>query len=1280
MTTADDPLDAVIAEYLQQVEAGAVPNREALLERHPELAERLRAFFADYDRVDRQAGELHLSHDPNPTVGEAGQAPERPRVRYFGDYELLEEIARGGMGVVYKARQSSLNRIVALKMILAGQLATPLEVARFKVEAEAAAGLDHPNIVPIYEVGEHDGQQYYSMRFVAGSSLTRRPSGQLREGAQLLATVARAVHYAHQRGILHRDLKPANILLDAEGQPHLTDFGLAKRVQQQGSLSPTGAIVGTPSYMAPEQARSEKVLTTAVDVYSLGAILYELVTGRPPFRADTPLDTVLQLLERDPLPPHQIDPRVDRDLETICLKCLHKEPPKRYGSAEGLADDLERWLRGEPILARPVGGVERLWRWCRRNRGIAAALAGLAATLLVGIVVASWLAAVASNNAADAVREANKARDNLSLALENEKRSRDSADETRKEKRLSDRRYYASEIKLASLDWEADQAGLMLQRLRKFEHPGDEELRGFEWHFLKRQSELGVRTLRGDGTWGTGVAFSPDGRRLASAEQAGKVTVWDVATGQMLLTLVAGKVGATCVAFSPDGRHLATASQDQTVRIWDVATGRETLTIRGHKVPVTCVTFSPDGRHVASGGDAPFLRIHDAATGRETLTIGVAGSVDAVAYSPDGRRLASVSAATAQVWDAATGKEAIALHDPRGHVISVAFSPDGRRLVSVSMGGEVCVFDTTTGKQTQSVPEAGRHSLHSGFYSPILLAFNPQGDRLALARDRRTIKVCDAATLQERFTLRGHNRDITCLAYSPDGRRLASAGFDGTVKVWDAVAGQEPLNLAGYGNLAFSPDGRRLILCNGWDKTAMVANAITAQEILLLRGHTAAVEGAAYSPDGRHIATASMDHTVKVWDADTGKETRTLRGHKEGVKSVAFSPDGRHLASASEDQTVKLWDATTGREILALRGHTRSVTDVVFSPDGRRLASAEGYGKVRIWDVATGRETGTLAVDKNMASGMHAMDESWGIAFSPDGRRLATGCADRTVRIWDAVSGQAIATFVGHKGTITGVAFSPDGRRLASAGDQLKIWDAATGQELLTLPGEETGFMAAKGAKFSPDGRRLAYLGTNSITIWDATVLTEEARLQREARSIVELQFSKPLLRDQAVSAIGKDQTITEPLRKAALALAENWPEGHAALHTASREITRTAGAPAERFAVALRYAEAANRLNPENGEYLTTLGIAQYRAGHFEQALATLTRAERLNSKPDTPSPANLAFLAMAQHRLGKKAEARATLARLAQAMKDPAFAGNAEYKDFHHEAETWFQDKKVP
>ncbi len=395
-----DPLDAVIAEYLQQIEAGLVPDRDALLARHPELADRLRDFFADYDRLDRQAAELRLSGDPN---GGTRQTNALPRVRYFGDYELLEVIAHGGMGVVYKARQVSLNRVVALKMILPDKLATSLHVARFRTEAQAAANLDHPHIVPIYEVGEHEGRQYYAMRFIAGPSLLLQPRGDLRAEANLVATIARAVHFAHQRGILHRDVKPSNILLQA-GVPFIADFGLARRLDEPSDLTASGEPVGTPRYMAPEQAAGRKDLTVAVDVYSLGVVLYERLTGSTPFRGDNVIDLLRQVREADAPPPSRLRPGLDRDLETICLKCLEKEPARRYDSAAALADDLERWFRGEPIQARPVGSLGRFWRWCRRNPAVAGLSSAVAASLLIGTALSTHFAVQAANQRANAER------------------------------------------------------------------------------------------------------------------------------------------------------------------------------------------------------------------------------------------------------------------------------------------------------------------------------------------------------------------------------------------------------------------------------------------------------------------------------------------------------------------------------------------------------------------------------------------------------------------------------------------------------------------------------------------------------------------------------------------------------------------------------------------------------------------------------------------------------------------------------------------------------------
>jgi hypothetical protein len=395
-SSREDRLNEIIAGYLEAVRAGNTPDRRESLARYPELAPELEAFFADHDRMQQAA------QPPGPTPAEAPTlAPNQAgpahsilgKVRYFGDYELLEEIARGGMGVVYRARQISLNRLVALKMILAGQLASAADVQRFHHEAEAAANLDHPNIVPIYEVGEHQGQHYFSMKLIDGGSLPPRVAQLVHDpksAVALLATVARAVHHAHQRGILHRDLKPANILLDSHGAPQITDFGLAKRVASDSSLTPTGAIVGTPSYMAPEQASGQtRAVTTAADVYSLGAILYELLTGRRPFQGETALETLRQVQEQEPTPVRGLNSRADRDLETICFKCLNKEPQRRYDSAAALADDLERWLRGEPIQARPSTDWERFLKWVMRQKTVAglwglsilASLAALAAVL-----------------------------------------------------------------------------------------------------------------------------------------------------------------------------------------------------------------------------------------------------------------------------------------------------------------------------------------------------------------------------------------------------------------------------------------------------------------------------------------------------------------------------------------------------------------------------------------------------------------------------------------------------------------------------------------------------------------------------------------------------------------------------------------------------------------------------------------------------------------------------------------------------------------------------------
>jgi WD40 repeat protein len=975
----DKRLRDILAAYCAAVAAGQPPDRQALLARHPDLATDLAAFFANEAQAASAQGAEAPTLAPQPAEGRDAVAP---RGKYFGDYELVAELARGGMGVVWRARQLSLNRPVALKMILAGQLASAADVQRFQTEAEAAAQLDHPHIVPIYEIGEHDGQPFFSMKLIEGPSLAtwltplwqaieadpqRRSRSSLRtfcrEVVQILIGVARAVHHAHQRGILHRDLKPANVLLDADGQPHVTDFGLAKRVQGAAGMTQTGAIVGTPSYMAPEQARAEKGVSTAVDVYSLGAILYEVLTGRPPFRAETPLDTLLQVLEQEPLRPRELQENLDGDLETICLKCLEKEPRKRYDSAAALADELERWQSGEPVRARPVGRVERGWRWCRRKPLVAGLLVaiGLLLFLVAGVAAVGYMQTVQALNReaeqreeaerqrereaeqrAEAERQRELARNAESKALAAEATARRMAADEGRARQEARRNLYIANVHLARQAWESAQVDHMLQLLEEAERrqPGDEDLRGFEWRYLWRLGHPEVQTLQGHSSAVESVAFSPDGQRLASASGDGDIKLWDTFTGKQLRTFPGSTYVfnmLTSVAFSPDGQHLASGSgiigKAGEIKLWEVASGKLLRTIKGHTNTVSGVAFSPDGQRLASASWDGTVRIWDVTSGKELFTLkGHAGEVNSVTFSADGQRLASagrsgMDAQTKQVvygevklWEVASGKELLTLKGHAHAVTSVAISPDGRRLASAS---------------------------HD-----------------------QTVKLWETATRKELRTLEGHTNWVNSVAFSPDGQRLASASRDRTVKLWEVASGRELLTLKGHTDdirsVAFSPDGKHL--ASGGDRTVKLWETATDDEVRILKAHTYGVSSVAFSPDGQRLASASSGFgqskcEVKLWEVATGKELLILQGHTASVKSVAFSPDGERLASASTDQTVKIWELASGRELLILKGHDGKVWNVTFSPDGRSLASASDDG-VRLWDVASGKELRTLGGSK----------------------------------------------------------------------------------------------------------------------------------------------------------------------------------------------------------------------------------------------------------------------------------------------------------------------------
>jgi WD40 repeat protein len=1014
--------------------------------------------------------------------GPAGAAPDVATATVPG-YEILAELGRGGMGVVYRARQVQLGRVVALKMILAGGHAAGADLARFQAEAEAVARLQHPHIVQIHEVGAHAGLPFFSLEFCPGGSLEKKLAGTPlppKEAAALMEKLARAMHAVHQKGVVHRDLKPANVLLAEDGTPKVTDFGLAKRLGEAGQTQ-SGAVVGTPSYMAPEQAEGKgKEIGPAADVYALGAILYECLTGRPPFKAATPLDTILQVVTAEPVPPTRLQPRLPRDLETICLKCLQKEPRKRYATAEALAEDLRRFGAGEPIVARPVGMAERTVKWVRRRPAVAALLAVAVLATLVGVggITWSYLEAEAQRALAEGRRQEAEfqktvADQQKTLAEKQQKEAERQTGETKialgralkaeeaERKRATEAEWlvYAGKLSLAQREWELNNVAVARDLLAS----SRPEFRGWEYHYLDTLfNHHNQRTFRGHSGYVMGVAFSPDGQRLAGAIGSGRdkqgkplpgeVRVWNAHTGQEILTLRGHAGAVTSVAFSPDGTRLASASFDQTVKLWDARSGQELLTLRGHVGPVESLAFSPDGQRLASASWDQTVKIWDAHTGQHTFTLrGHTATVSSVAFSPDGKRLAGAIEGgrdkqakprpkEVKVWDSQSGQEILALRGASG---PVAFSPDGQRLASGNGNNLVKVWDAQIGQEFITLGG------HTGSVTSVV--FSPDGKRLASASGvlglPGELKVWDTQTAQEILTLRGHTEGITGVAFSPDGKRLASASGEpivnrpGEVKVWDAHTGQAALSLRGaFGSVAFSPDGQHLASASVM--TVKVWEAQTGKITLTLPGHTAIVTSVVFSPDGQRLASASEDKTVKVWDAKTGKELLGLRGHSNQVTSVAFSPDGQRLASASADQTVKVWDAHTGQEILTLRG---GKIKVIYSPDGQRLASASAGGRdkqgealpgeVKVWDAQTGQEVHTLRGHTNYVNS---------VAFSPDGQRLATASADKTLKIWDAQTGQDLLTLRGHTKEVKSVAFSPDGQRLASASvGEVKVWDAS---------------------------------------------------------------------------------------------------------------------------------------------------------------------------------------------------------------------------------------------
>jgi WD40 repeat protein len=1024
---------------------------------------------------------------PDSTSVESYAQPEDlQNTRFFGDYELLCEIGRGGMGVVYQARQLGTQRTVALKFLSGGALAARDAVHRFHTEAQAAALLEHPGIVPIYEAGMHDGQYFLAMRFLGGGTLADLANGSPlspRRSAEITATIAAAVQFAHSRGVLHRDLKPGNILLDDAGAPLVSDFGLARLLESEERLTLSSAFLGTAAYVAPEQMMG--TCTIASDIYGLGAVLYELLAGKPPFQRPSFAATLRALQEEEPVPPSKVlDSAQDLppDLETICLKCLQKAPAKRYATAQALADDLTRFLHDEPILARPTGPTDKLRLWCKRKPTLATLGAAVLVLLLV-VVVGAPITIVRINAA-----------------------------------RLdAERSLYAADMRLAS-DALRNGAIEQVQELLDRHKPnkGAEDLRGFEWRYLRHAADQSglvthqLTALKASKSISDPRLILTGGALYNLKEETDQVLAWDMTTWGMLPLQLPLPRASEQWRWYPDQRAaLAINEQSRMVAL--------------HRLPT-------------------FEQVSTISIPGQVSRAAVSKDLAAVALAFQGTNIHAV-----QVWDVAANSQGWVFEGHGGEVRHLAFTPDGKVLMAAYDDGTIGLWSITEHKVLPS-PERNASNPNEDWLQPPFFGRDSMGLYLNRGRDRKTLEVWDWSTRRLSTAYQARFGELDALAFSPDGASLATAWSGDLIVLLDTkqsgLIGAIPLSGSRMLSLAFSPSGR-LLISGSEDRTAKLWDMKTQRALATLGGNEDSVRDVAFTPDEKSVLTLTGDGIIKVWDLRALTDRDVLWRGTNAIRDLSVSSDERTIATLDSQGWIRVWDRVRGAEIRSVQtggpngnatafamsfsptehvltwagwsslellnydlGQTNSFPlagrfgfcGPAFSPDGRELAFADG-ANIRLLDMATRKPRLFAPVEKRV----------FGLAISPDGSLLAAAHAGGSITLWDRASGCEITNVLAHPPEAHDVEFSPDGRLLASAGVDAtgKLWDVTPSglKHRYTLHGH-VGWVTLV---FSPDGRRVLSSGggDKAWKLWDTKTGLETGTIHGRGGRIVGVAFSR---------------------------------------------------------------------------------------------------------------------------------------------------------------------------